>query len=210
MKHNNQLPNGHFRKQWQRRVTTWFDQAGQKKARRSARVAKAMKMAPRPVESLRPAVRCPTLKYNMKVRAGRGFTLQELKAAGVSRKYARTVGISVDHRRSNSSTESLEVNSRRLKAYLARLIVFPKKASAPKKGDSSAEACKAAVQAPRDQFAVRNSLVLEAPRAISAAEKSANAYATLRKAWGVARHHGIRAKRAAEKAAAEEDGKKKQ
>ena len=26
MKHNNQLPNAHFRKDWQRFVKTWFDQ----------------------------------------------------------------------------------------------------------------------------------------------------------------------------------------
>ena len=37
-------------------------------------------MAPRPVDGLlRPAVRCPTIKYNTKLRAGRGFTLEELK-----------------------------------------------------------------------------------------------------------------------------------
>ena len=35
----------------------------------------------------------------MKQRAGRGFTLEEVKAAGLSKKFARTVGISVDHRR---------------------------------------------------------------------------------------------------------------
>jgi large subunit ribosomal protein L13e len=79
MKHNNVLPNGHFHKQWQRRVSTWFDQAGAKKRRRSARVQKAARMAPCPTEKLRPAVRCQTIKYNTKVRAGRGFTLDELK-----------------------------------------------------------------------------------------------------------------------------------
>jgi large subunit ribosomal protein L13e len=81
LKHNNQLPNQHFRKEWQRRVKTWFDQAGQKKSRRVARVQKATRVAPRPVDGLlRPAVRCPTLRYNMKLRSGRGFTLEEIKA----------------------------------------------------------------------------------------------------------------------------------
>lgn len=80
LKHNNQLPNQHFRKQWQRRVKTWFDQPGRKKSRRIARIQKAARIAPRPVDGLlRPAVRCPTLRYNMKLRAGRGFTLEELK-----------------------------------------------------------------------------------------------------------------------------------
>jgi large subunit ribosomal protein L13e len=80
LKHNNQLPNQHFRKQWDRRVKTWFDQAGRKKSRRIARVQKAGRIAPRPIDGLlRPAVRCPTVRYNMKLRSGRGFTLEELK-----------------------------------------------------------------------------------------------------------------------------------
>ena len=80
MKHNNQLPNAHFHKHWQRRVKTWFDQPGKKVARRQARLAKAQRIAPRPVDGLlRPAVRCQTVRYNTKVRAGRGFTLDELK-----------------------------------------------------------------------------------------------------------------------------------
>jgi len=57
-----------------------LDQAGRKKSRRIARVQKAARIAPRPVDGLiRPAVRCPTIKYNTKLRAGRGFTLEELK-----------------------------------------------------------------------------------------------------------------------------------
>ena len=57
------------------------------------------KVAPRPVKTLRPVIRCPTLKYNVKQRLGRGFTLEELKSAGVSKKMAQTIGISVDPRR---------------------------------------------------------------------------------------------------------------
>lgn len=48
--------------------------------RRKARQAKARRVAPRPVAGpLRPQVRCPTVRYHTKVRAGRGFTLEELK-----------------------------------------------------------------------------------------------------------------------------------
>ena len=80
MKHNNQLPNAHFKKDWDRRVKTWFDQAGQKRRRRLLRKEKAAAIAPRPAAGLlRPIVRCPTQKYNMKTRLGRGFTLKELK-----------------------------------------------------------------------------------------------------------------------------------
>lgn len=60
-----------------------------------------------------------------------------LQAAGIHKKTARTIGISVDHRRRNRSTESLQSNVQRLKEYRSKLILFPRKASAPKKGDST-------------------------------------------------------------------------
>ena len=50
-----------------------------------------------------------TQRYNTKIRAGRGFTLDELKAAKIPVKYAPTIGICVDHRRKNRSVEGLEV-----------------------------------------------------------------------------------------------------
>lgn len=79
-KHNNMVHNNHFHKDWQRYVKTWFNQPGRKKRRREARAKKALKVAPRPVAgAIRPIVRCPTFRYNTKVRAGRGFTLEELK-----------------------------------------------------------------------------------------------------------------------------------
>ncbi|RMY17178.1 hypothetical protein D0865_16775, partial [Hortaea werneckii] len=100
---------------------------GKKKARRSHRTDKAAKLAPRPVDRLRPVVRCPTIKYNRRVRAGRGFSLAELKEAGVPRKLAPTIGISVDPRRQNLSEESLKANVQRLKEYKQRLVLFPRK-----------------------------------------------------------------------------------
>ena len=54
-------------------------QPGRKLRRRNARLSKAAAVAPRPVDKLRPIVRCPTIKYNRRVRAGRGFTLAEMK-----------------------------------------------------------------------------------------------------------------------------------
>lgn len=76
---NGVVPNAHFKKHWERYVKTWFDQPGKKKRRRAKRLEKAKRLVPRPVKALRPIVRCPTLKYNTKVRAGRGFTIEELK-----------------------------------------------------------------------------------------------------------------------------------
>ena len=58
------------------------------------------------------------------------------QAAGISRKVAPTIGISVDHRRKNRSAESLQANVQRLKEYKSKLIVFPRKAGNPKQGDS--------------------------------------------------------------------------
>lgn len=194
MKHNNQIPNGHFRKQWQRRVKTWFDQAGAKKSRRVARAAKAAAVAPRPVDSLRPAVRCPTIKYNVKLRAGRGFSLVELKAAGISRKQAMTIGIAVDHRRRNKSEEGVELNKQRLLAYKSRLIVFPKKATAAEISAAKQQSTAACFPLPAAEEAVVKG-------SLSGVDTSSSVYTSLRKAWGVARHHGIRAKRAAEKKA---------
>jgi len=50
----------------------------------SARQKKAVKIFPRPTAGpLRPVVHGQTLKYNMKVRAGRGFSLEELKVKSI-------------------------------------------------------------------------------------------------------------------------------
>ncbi len=153
VKHNNVIPNIHCHKKYCEssrgplKVRLTLDQAGKKKSRRLARAAKAAAIAPRPLQLLRPAVQCQTQRYSAKTRLGKGFTLEELKAAGLTARYARTVGIAVDHRRTNKSAESLAANVARLEEYKSKLIVFPKKRlSKVKNGDSSAEECKAATQ----------------------------------------------------------------
>merc|ERR1712139_528163 len=127
-------------------VKTWFNQPARKIRRRQNRGAKAAKVAPRPIGKLRPVVSCPTYKYNLKQRAGRGFTLEEIKAAGLSKKFARTIGIAVDHRRRNKSVESLQLNSQRLKEFKSKMILFPINAKKPRKGDATAEEMSKAVQ----------------------------------------------------------------
>jgi len=64
------------------------------------------------------------------------FNYQE---AGINPKLAQTVGIAVDHRRTNKCVQSLQSNVLRLREYKSRLIVFPRKANRVKKGDSSKE-----------------------------------------------------------------------
>ena len=74
------IPNGHFHKDWQRFVRCWFNQPARKQRRRDQRKKKAAAIMPKPVAGpLRPIVHCPTFKYHTRVRAGRGFTLEELK-----------------------------------------------------------------------------------------------------------------------------------
>lgn len=139
MKHNNPICNNHFRKDWQSYVKTWFDQPAKAAARRAHRVAKAKKVHPRPVNALRPAVRGQTIKYNKKVRAGRGFTARELRAAGVVPKEAMGLGIAIDYRRKNRTVGAFESNVDRLKAYKAKLVVIPRNKKAIKKTESSLE-----------------------------------------------------------------------
>jgi len=207
IKHNQTLLKNHFRKDWQRRVRTHFDQPGKKVRRRDARRAKAAAVAPRPVDRLRPVVRCPTLKYNRRVRAGRGFSLAELKAAGIPRLFAPTIGISVDARRQNLSEESLAVNVERLKTYKARLILFPRKSNKPKKGDTAKDERKTDKIVSSIGAALP---IIHIPAGITEVKKNdvpkqieGGAYAKLRKARSDARLVGVREKRAKEKADAE-------
>jgi large subunit ribosomal protein L13e len=221
MKHNNQLPNAHFRKHWQMRVKCWFDQPGRKKTRRVARLNKAIENGIRPAGYLRPAVHCPTIQHNSKIRAGRGFTLEELKAAGLSKRYARTIGISVDPRRKNHSLESLQLNTQRLKTYLSKLVIKPLNPAKPLKGEATQQEWDALVnsyQQNKATVAKSTSEALpttqptehEAPRKVTQAEKDFNAFKTLRKAKTMARFQGryeVKMKKAAE--AEEEEAKKK-
>jgi large subunit ribosomal protein L13e len=187
-------------------VKTWFDQPGRKSRRRQARATKATALGARPLKTLRPAVRCPTVRYNTKIREGRGFTLRELKAAGVGKKEAKGLGISVDHRRRGGAEAAEQVNIDRIKGYRARLIVFPRKAGKPKAGDSS----EADLKAETTRAAIPLPVVYEreAPRAITSEEKEFEAYRTLRVARAAKRNAG-QAKKRAEKKAAEEAALKK-
>lgn len=190
----------HFRKNWQERVKVHFDQAGKKASRRTSRLQKIAKESPRPVDTLKPVVRAPTIKYNRKLRAGRGFTLAEIKAAGLNAKYARTIGISVDHRRVNRSEEIFNLNVERLQEYKSKLVVFDKKTTKEeiaKFGDVSIKSTFPITQVP----------VESAPRAVEVPEQTA--FRTLRLAQSDKKYKGTREKRAKAKAEAEADKKKK-
>ncbi|CAB9507468.1 60S ribosomal protein L13-1 [Seminavis robusta] len=133
VKHNNIIPNIHCHKKYLQssrgplKVRLNLNQATRKKARRLARAKKAAAIAPRPLQMLRPVVHCQTQRYSAKQRLGRGFTLAEIKGAGLNPSYARSIGIAVDHRRSNKCQESLDRNVARLEEYKKNLVVLKKK-----------------------------------------------------------------------------------
>mmetsp|Transcript_22105 Transcript_22105/g.71547 ORF Transcript_22105/g.71547 Transcript_22105/m.71547 type:complete len:211 (+) Transcript_22105:61-693(+) len=206
VQHNNQIVDEHFRKDWQVRVKTWFEQPMRAKRRRNAREAKAKAVFPRPSSGpLRPAVHAPTVKYNTKVRLGRGFTLEELKEAGIPKKLAPTIGIAVDHRRKNRSAEAMAVNVKRLQTYKSKLILFPKKGKSPKAGDSKPDELAMASQLKGTiQPITKEASELEYVK-VTDEMKSFNAYQKLRTERMNARQVGNRIKRAEAEAAAEKE-----
>merc|ERR1711918_179109 len=206
MKHNNQIHSCRkFRKYWQRYVKTWFNQPARKKSRRLARDQKAEAIAPRPIAGcVRPVVHPPTLKYNAKVRIGRGFSLAEIKAVGLGKLEAQSLGIAVDPRRRNRSVNGKQANEQRLREYKANLVVFPRNAKKQKKGwkDDAAAAETAVAEQVTSQVVMKPTKAADEIeyRKISAEEAKANTTRTLKAAWNDARLVGYRAKRAAEKA----------
>merc|ERR1712190_472898 len=178
-----------------------FDQAGRKKRRANSRKEKAKKLFPRPAAGLlRPIVHPPTQRYNMKLRLGKGFTLDELREAKIPVKKAATIGISVDHRRRNRCAESLQANVDRLKVYLSKLKIFPRKSGKKgcKKGDTPrSELQNVAQNTLKEIIPIPKVWGKDAPRAITAEEKDKSAYKTLKKARTDQKYDGAKRKKAA-------------
>ena len=187
VRHNNMLPNVHLGKDWQEKVKTWFNQPGRKHRRQLKRAAKAAKVAPNPTHTLKPIVRGQTNKYNNKIRLGRGFTKEELKKAGIlSLNYARSIGIAIDLRRKDTSNEAQTANVNRIKEYLAKMILYPRK-----KADKKAivkEATEEQLKAPEAKEQNTCKCVIPLPKEevgytfapITKEMKSANVYKTQR------------------------------
>jgi len=215
MKHNYILPNAHFHKDWARYVKLWFNQPAKKSARRAKRVERAKKLAPRPLDLLRPIVRSQTNKYNTKVRAGRGFSIAELKAAKIRRKEALTIGVPVDHRRQNRSEEAFQQNVARLKLYRSKLVLFPRNPTSQraKKGDATKEELAKVTQVttrhvlPIDPAALQKRVKA---RKITKDEANSEVYKVLHKARMDQKLRGAREKRAKDKAEGKTKEKKKQ
>ena len=141
VRHNNMIHNVHLKFDWQDKVKTWYNQPGRKHRRRVLRQKKAALQSPNPTHKLRPIVRGQTNKYNTKIKLGRGFTEKELKEAGIrGLSYARSLGIAIDLRRKDTSKETLDLNAGRIKEYLARMILYPRKEKKPEKKPQVPEA----------------------------------------------------------------------
>ena len=207
-KHNNAIPHIHLKKHWnpcssqKGNVKLWLDQPMRKLRRRRLRLVKAKKAFPRPAKMLRPQVNCPTVRYNMKKRLGRGFTVEEIKAAGIEQgpRYAATIGIKVDTRRKNLSEEGLAANVQRLKTYMSKLVLFPLD---HKKVDKTQ--LKTATQ-DKSRFATgvvahpTVAAVAEPARKLTSDEAKTNIYKFLKKNHSAVRFMGARMARAAKKA----------
>ena len=211
---NHVIPNVHFRKVNGQQcgpknrvfMRTWLNQAGRKKRRLTTRRKKAAAIAPRPAAGLlRPVVHPPTQRYNMKLRLGKGFTLDELREAKISPKLAPTIGIAVDHRRRNRCTESLTENVNRLKLYRSKLLIFPKGSGKKcvKKGDTPrSELQNVAQNTHKSIIPVPKPTLREKARAITGDEKEKSAYKTMQKARTDAKYWGAKKKKADAKAGA--------
>jgi len=201
-KGNNMIPNAHFHKWWQRHVRTWFNQPARKHRRRVNRIKKAKAVFPRPAAgALRPVIRCPSIRYHTKQRLGRGFTLEELKAAGLTAGFAQTIGIAVDRRRRNKSVESQQENVQRLKEYRSKLILFPVHENRKlRKGEATEEERKVATQQKGPVLPLKKAVPEIEYRKITDEERKFNAVHTLRRARADARLVGKRAKKAREAA----------
>ncbi|KAM3131765.1 hypothetical protein pb186bvf_016161 [Paramecium bursaria] len=212
-KGNNILPNNHFRKHWTRFVKTWYNQPAAKRRRQERRQRKALginnnqkiALSPRPISLLRPVVRGQTIKYNGVQKLGKGFSLIELKEAGLNSKFARTIGVAVDHRRRNDAKEELDFNVKRLKTYLSKLVLFPRVAGKAKKGvvaDNDKAATVVVNQNTNPEvLTFQRRALREKAQIISKELKSVHVFRKLRQEWYNAKFVGVKQKRREKKAA---------
>ena len=135
-----------------------------------------------------------------------GFTLAEIKAAGLGQQFARSIGIAVDHRRKNRCQESLELNKNRLQNYLNKLVLFPRNEKKPVTKAKNGIVNDSAKDQKVGESANLNSLppLIRRVRSVSSAElerlRKGNAYKSLKQEWCNQRNEGKRAKKAREAA----------
>lgn len=88
--------------------------------------------------------------------------------------------------------------------YKSKLVLFPRKAGKPKKGDATEEEMKMATQL-RTPLPIRQRIKKEKARKITDAERKFSSFSMLRKVRVDANLWGVREKKAKEKAEAEKN-----
>ena len=124
-----------------------------------------------------------------KVRLGRGFSHGELKAVGLGRLQAQSIGISVDPRRRSVS----DVNKARLEMYKAKIVILKSSKKDQKTMDLDVP------QLPKGQLnALPAKPEMEEPRAITKEELKFSAFEQRQKEAYDRKNAGKLAKKAAE------------
>ena len=189
-----------MRKHWiTQKVKCFFNVNGHKTVRSQKRADRAAARSPAPLDLLRPTVKACTRRYASKIRFGRGFSLEEIRAAGLTPAFARTVGIAVDHRR-HGSNQMEEANIQRLTTYKANLVLFPRVEGKAKKG----EIADSTTRLDTPQNVEGGVLALPAVKvrvglaALTKDLKSKKVYRSIREARINRKYEGKRVKRAAE------------
>lgn len=133
-----------------------------------------------------------------------GFTLAEIKAAGLGVAFARSVGITVDHRRKNRCQESLELNKSRLQAYINKLVLYPRHASklvTKAKGGILNDTAKEAQKVTDKPIANTVPALIKRVKTLSTTEvaklKKDKVFRILRQEWANQRNNGRRLAKAA-------------
>jgi large subunit ribosomal protein L13e len=128
--------------------------------------------------------------------------------------FAKTIGITVDHRRKNRSQESFEANKARLTNYLSKLVLYPKHEGhfvTKAKNGILNDTPKVIVVLIQDQQTVAtaptvNTLapLVKRVRSVSKLElerlRKSSAYRSIRQEWNNQRNEGQRQKKAREAA----------
>ena len=110
-----------------------------------------------------PIVRGQTNKYNTKRRLGRGFTKKEIENAGLrGLSYVRSLGIAVDLKRKDTCKETLDLNTKRIKDYISRIILYPRKK--PDKKPQVKEADENLINTPEAKEQNKSKVIIDFPK----------------------------------------------
>jgi large subunit ribosomal protein L13e len=122
------------------------------------------------------------------------------QGAGLTKKFAQTIGVSVDHRRKNKSEGPLAENIARLKQYKAQLVLWPKRKESknhPRKAiEAAPEDREKATQLAGALLPIQQKVVRVKAQVVEPMGKG-SAFVTLRRARADEKYAGARKKRAA-------------